>query len=426
MNCEADHFMDLKNLLNNEDRIITSGDQHNKKFTVLLVDDIPSNLNFLSDVLSQEGFAIILATGGSEALMAARTEFPDLILLDIAMPDIDGYAVCEELKLDPGTRDIPVIFLTARNEREDIIKGFEVGAVDYIMKPFNYTELVARVKTHLELKSKTQQLRSINQRLEELVRQRTAELQNSNRKLTELNSKLTKAYEELSTMHKVKDEFIRHINHELRTPLQGIHGFTLILEDLIQAPEQKEYLRSINYLVNRLVQLSEVSLLFTEIRSDNYKIDLSEINLNEFLLSQSTQLESQNRKIVLDMSEAQIIIKTDQKLLSTCLNLVLDNAIKFSPENSQITIKTLHSYNNAMLEVLDQGPGFSRKALQSIFELFSTDNLQYSTEGFGMGLATAKLILNVLSAEMKIYNLPGSGACIQLVFPLAVNKGERL
>jgi two-component system sensor histidine kinase/response regulator len=426
LNCEADHFMDLKNLLNNEDRIITSGDQHNKKFTVLLVDDIPSNLNFLSDVLSQEGFAIILATGGSEALMAARTEFPDLILLDIAMPDIDGYAVCEELKLDPGTRDIPVIFLTARNEREDIIKGFEVGAVDYIMKPFNYTELVARVKTHLELKSKTQQLRSINQRLEELVRQRTAELQNSNRKLTELNSKLTKAYEELSTMHKVKDEFIRHINHELRTPLQGIHGFTLILEDLIQAPEQKEYLRSINYLVNRLVQLSEVSLLFTEIRSDNYKIDLSEINLNEFLLSQSTQLESQNRKIVLDMSEAQIIIKTDQKLLSTCLNLVLDNAIKFSPENSQITIKTLHSYNNAMLEVLDQGPGFSRKALQSIFELFSTDNLQYSTEGFGMGLATAKLILNVLSAEMKIYNLPGSGACIQLVFPLAVNKGERL
>ncbi len=416
--------MDLKDLINNEDRIITSGDQRSKHYNVLLVDDIPSNLNFLSDVLSQEGFGIILATGGNEALTAARTGLPDLILLDIAMPDIDGYAVCEELKLDPSTREIPVIFLTARNEREDIIKGFEVGAVDYIMKPFNYTELIARVRTQLELRSKTQQLRSINHRLEEIVRQRTAELQNSNRKLTELNSKLIKAYEELSNLHKVKDEFIRHINHELRTPLQGIHGFTLILEDLIQAPEQKEYLHSINYLVNRLVQLSEVSLLFTEIRSQNYKLELAEINLNEFLLTMSTQLEPQNRKIMLDLSEAQIVIRTDQKLLSTCLNLVLDNAVKFSPENSQITIKTLHSYNNAMLEVLDQGPGFSRKALQSIFELFSTDNLQYSTEGFGVGLATAKLILNALSAEMKIYNLPGSGACIQLVFPLSPKRGE--
>jgi len=414
--------MDLTSLINNEDRIIVSGDQRNKKYNILLVDDIPSNLNFLSDVLSQEGFGIILATLGNNALITARSELPDLILLDIAMPDLDGYTVCEKLKEDPSTRDIPVIFLTARNEREDIIRGFEVGAVDYIMKPFNYTELIARVRTQLELRNKTLQLKFINQRLEELVRQRTAELQNSNKNLTELNTKLKTAYEELSNLHKVKNEFIRHINHELRTPLQGIHGFTLILEDLIHSPEQKEYLHNINSLVNRLVQLSEISLLFTEIRSDNYKLDLEDINLNEFLLSLSTQFEPQQRKIMLDLAEAQIMIKTDQKLLATCLNLVVDNAIKFSPELSQITIKTLHSYNNAMLEILDQGPGFSRKALKSIFELFSADNLQYTTEGFGVGLATAKLILNVLSAEMKIFNLPGSGACIQLVFPLSVKR----
>ena len=266
-----------------------SGDQQNKRYNILLVDDIPSNLNFLSDILSQEGFGIILATHGKEAVSTARRELPDLILLDIAMPDMDGYSVCEELKSDPSTRDIPVMFLTARNEREDIIRGFEVGAVDYIMKPFSYTELIARVKTQLELRNKTQQLQSVNLHLEELVRQRTEELQNSNKNLIELNRKLKTAYEELSNLHKVKNEFIRHINHELRTPLQGIHGFTLILEDLIQSPEQKEYLHSINHLVNRLVQLSEISLLFTEIRSENYKLDLEEINLNEFVLSLSTQ-----------------------------------------------------------------------------------------------------------------------------------------
>ena len=392
--------------------------QQNSKTNILLVDNIPSNLNFLSDILSQEGFGIILATHGKEAVATARRELPDLILLDVAMPDMDGYSVCEELKGDPASCDIPVMFLTARNEREDIIRGFEVGAVDYIMKPFSYNELVARVKTQLELRSKTQQLQSVNMRLEELVRQRTAELQNSNQNLFELNRKLKDAYEELSNLHKVKDEFMRHINHELRTPLQGIHGFTLILEDLIQSPEQKEYLHSINHLVNRLVQLAEISLLFTEIRAENYKLNLEEINLNEFILSMSRQIETHQRKIILDLSESQILIKSDQKLLTTCVNLIVENAVKFSPDLSLITIKTLKSDNKALLEIQDQGPGFSRKALKNIFELFSADNLQYKTEGFGIGLATAKLILNALSAELKIFNLPGAGASVQIVFPL--------
>ncbi|MBN2273604.1 MAG: hybrid sensor histidine kinase/response regulator [Bacteroidales bacterium] len=399
-----------------------SGEQQHEKYNILLVDDIPSNLNFLSDVLSQEGFGIILSTLGKEAVKTALHELPDLILLDIAMPDLDGYSVCEELKHHPATFDIPVIFLTARNEKEDIIRGFEVGAVDYIMKPFNYTELIARVKTQLELRNKTQQLQSVNQRLEDLVAQRTAELRESNKNLTELNAKLKSAYEELSNLHKVKNEFIRHINHELRTPLQGIHGFTLILEDLIQSPEQKEYLHSINHLVNRLVQLSEISLLFTEIKSENYKIELEEINLNEFVMSLGTQVESRNRNIILDLAETHILIKADQRLLATCVKLILDNAIKFSPDHTRITLKTMHSDNNAMLEVLDQGPGFSKKALKSIFEPFSSDNLQYKTEGFGIGLATAKLILNALSGELKIVNLAGSGACVQMVFPLSCGK----
>jgi K+-sensing histidine kinase KdpD len=286
------------------------------------------------------------------------------------------------------------------------------------MKPFSYTELVARVKTQLELRNKTQQLQSVNMHLEELVRQRTEELQNSNINLFELNRKLKDAYEELSNLQKVKDEFMRHINHELRTPLQGIHGFTLILEDLIHSPEQKEYLHSINHLVNRLVQLSEISLLFTEIRADNYKLDLEELNLNEFVLALSTHVELHQRKIILDLAESQISIKSDQKLLTTCVNLIVENAVKFSPDNSLITIKTLKSDNKALLEIQDQGPGFSRKALKNIFETFSADNLQYKTEGFGIGLATAKLILNALSVELKIFNLPGAGASVQLVFQL--------
>jgi two-component system sensor histidine kinase/response regulator len=393
-------------------------DQNNKKYRVLLVDDIPSNLNFLSDILHQEGFSILLATSGKDAVITARAEMPDLILLDIAMPDVDGYQVCEKLKKDQSTCDIPVIFLTARAEKEDIIRGFEVGAVDYIMKPFNYVELIARVKTQLELRNKTQQLQSINLHLEEIVRQRTIELQNSNKNLLELNNKLTLAYEELSNLNKVKNEFIRHINHELRTPLQGIHGYSMILEDFMHSPEQKEYLHAINNLVDRLVQLSEIALLFTEIRSDNYKLELEKIELNQYIPELCTHIAAQQRRISIDIPEKPIFVKADQKLLSTCLNLILDNAVKYSPVQGQIMITLRQSDNKAMLEIKDQGPGFSKKALDNLFELFSADNLQYKTQGFGIGLATAKLILNALSAEMKISNLPGAGACVQLFFPL--------
>src|SRR5512145_2450316 len=169
----------------------------NKKHEVLIVDDIPSNLNFLSEVLHVEGIGVLLATGGADALEIARYKLPDLILLDIAMPVMDGYEVCASLKADPLTRDIPVIYLTARTEPEDILKGFNTGAVDYILKPFNAAELIARVKTHLELKNTTAELKTINLRLEEEVRLRTTEITQANRELTVANRKLEKAYEDL-------------------------------------------------------------------------------------------------------------------------------------------------------------------------------------------------------------------------------------
>jgi two-component system sensor histidine kinase/response regulator len=399
---------------------ITFTEPAQKKYNILLVDDIPSNLNYLSDVLHKEGFGIMLATTGKEALLAARRELPDLILLEIALPEMDGYEVSCELKKDPFTQDIPVIFITARTEHEDIIKGFEVGAVDYIIKPFTYSELVARIKTQLELRKKTKELRYINMRLEELVRQRTNELQESNKNLTELNSKLKRAYEELSKLHKVKNEFVRHINHELRTPLQGIRGFTMILEELVETPEQKEYINSINQLVNRLVHLSEMSLLFTEMRLDNYKLQLEEVDLNEFVNQHIHISEYQSRNIVFYPSENDIFIKADPELLSACLKLIVDNAIKYSPLGSEIKIESLQSENKAMLKISDQGPGFSKKALKNLYELFSADNQKYNKEGFGIGLATAKLIIDTLSSDIKIYNMPEKGACVQLIFPCII------
>jgi two-component system sensor histidine kinase/response regulator len=393
-------------------------DISHKKSEVLIVDDIPSNLNFLSEVLHLEGISVLLATTGADAIEIARYKHPDLILLDIAMPMMDGYEVCEKLKSDPDIADIPVIYLTARTEPEDILKGFQTGAVDYILKPFNATELIARVKTHLELRAKTEALKTINFRLEEQVRQRTAEITEANRNLTDTNRKLEMAYQELTNLDKAKDEFIRHINHELRTPLQGIHGFTLILEDIVESPEQKEYLQAINSLVKRLVKLSEISLLFTEIKAKNYKITLKPLSIKNSInqILEVFREERQRINVLHNFPDENFLIKADQRLMNTCLELVVDNALKYTPENGKVTIRTFHEETLAGVEIMDEGPGFTSKALESLYELFTADNLRYHSHGFGIGLATAKVILDTLSAKLDISNLPEKGAAVRMVF----------
>lgn len=393
----------------------------NRKSEVLIVDDIPSNLNFLSEVLHLEGIGVLLATSGMDAIEIAQYKHPDLILLDIAMPLMDGYEVCAKLKANEETRDIPVIYLTARTEPEDILKGFETGAVDYILKPFNATELIARVKTHLELRAKTEALKSVNVHLEEQVKLRTAEITEANRNLTETNSKLARAYDELTNLDKAKDEFIRHINHELRTPLQGIHGFTLILEDIVESPEQKEYLQSINSLVKRLVKLSEISLLFTEIKAKNYKITLKPLSLKHSIsqILETFRDEADRIYVLNELSDSHMFIKADQRLMKTCLELVVDNALKYTPEDGKVTIRTFNDEELTGIEILDEGPGFTTKALESLYELFSADNLKYHSHGFGIGLATAKVILDTMSGKLDISNLPDKGAAVRMMFSLA-------
>lgn len=395
-----------------------------KKHQVLIVDDIPSNLNFLSEVLHAEGIGVLISTSGEAAVEIARVRLPDLILLDIAMPMMDGYEVCGILKGDPQTRDIPVIYLTARTEPEDILRGFQTGAVDYILKPFTSAELIARVRTHLQLKDTTAELKAINTHLEEEVRLRTAQIILANEELTATNQKLEKAYKELSNLDKAKDEFIRHINHELRTPLQGIHGFTLIMEEIVESPEQKEYIQSINSLVKRLVKLSEISLLFTEIKAKNYKLTLKPVSLKNSVTQVLELFRKERSRIAIlpDLPEVNPMIRADQQLMNTCLELVIDNSLKYTAERGEVTIRIFSEGGVAGVEVADSGPGFSPKAMESLYDLFTADNLKYHSHGFGVGLATVKVILDTLSARLEINNLPESGAMVRMVFDSVDNR----
>ena len=143
-------------------------DDTNKKFNILIVDDASKNIQVVANILKQEGYQMAFARNGKTALSRAETMPFDLILLDIMMPEMDGYEACERLKKNPETKDIPVIFLTAKTDKESVLKGFGLGAVDYVTKPFNAAELLARVKTHLELKLAKEDLRNSRDQLQEL------------------------------------------------------------------------------------------------------------------------------------------------------------------------------------------------------------------------------------------------------------------
>ncbi len=377
---------------------------------VLVVDDVQSNIEFVIDVLELENLNVIGANNGKDAIRLTMECKPDLILLDISMPVMDGYEVCHAIKENKGTNNIPIIFLTARIQKEDIVRGFELGAVDYIVKPFNFNELISRVKTHIDLKIKTEQLKQINCELESKIEERTSEVRLA-------NNKLKNAMEELSKLDKAKTEFVLHINHELRTPLNGILGYLNILEEQVTEETCKNHLESINSLTYRLIKVAELSLLFTELNIDEHQLDLEKVDLISAIMEtlNNKELEQKNLEIELESSYEHLYVIAEPKLLVTCISIVFDNAVKYSPQNSYIKVKAHKVDDFIEYSVTDNGPGFSEKALKEVFNFLSADNLEHQSYGFGVGLATAKIILNLIGGKIDIKN-EEEGACVKLSF----------
>jgi len=219
---------------------------------IMIVDDNPANLKLLEDMLLQRGYGVRSFPLGRLALAAAIQNPPDLILLDINMPEMNGYQVCERLKATDKLSGIPVIFLSALNETQDKVNAFRSGAVDYVSKPFQFEEVSARVETHLQLHEFQQSLKLDNERLEEAVAVRTRELAEANQRLTILD--------------RSKSEFLNLISHELRTPLNGLLGVgELILGEMPPTEENKELERMFERSRRRILSMVNDALLLTQI-----------------------------------------------------------------------------------------------------------------------------------------------------------------
>jgi len=375
---------------------------------ILIVDDIAKNIEVLGTILSRAGYSIGIASRGSDAIVRARSGLYDLILLDILMPEMDGFQVCGKLRSDPVTAEIPVIFLSARIDNESIVRGFEAGGQDYVTKPFNPSELLARVRTHLDLRNKKRELEELNRTLENKVAERTEQLTSANRKL--------------SVLERAKSDFLALISHEIRTPLNGMINLVDILNELTSEGMQKELITDLKASIRRFSRFSEAALMITSFKANSETIRGDRIRLesliNGTLENHADEIQARELKVIQSISPPDLEIDADEELFSICLDNIFHNAIKFSNNKGLVEFRAAHRVGSVEIEIADNGPGLSDIVYANIFDLFTAGDLAHHSEGFGLGLVASRLIVEAHGGTIAIRDSRPQGLCVVLSLPI--------
>ena len=380
--------------------------------SVLIVDDNPGNLQVLGKTLKKESYNIEFALDGKSALDWLKEKKFDLILLDVMMPDMDGFEVCNRIRADDRQKNLPIIFLTAQTDKESVLKGFEIGAQDYVTKPFDTPELLARVRTQLELRKSREDLAELNKKLEEKVRERTRQLRETNEELKIANQKLT-------GLDQAKTSFLQLISHEIRTPLNGILGPIHLLEQKLRNEDLDKLFEILDISVSRLEKFSYNALTITRLNTQKDKLILEPVDLGKILDKCLKESEDRigSRKIRVEPGEPDkgILVRGEHELLKTCIHNILDNAIKFSPEQGEIDIRITTGKDRVVCEISDNGKGFPPELLEHPIELFSPGG-QYADGELGLGLKLAKMVMEAHSGSIEVGNLKNGGAVVRLLF----------
>lgn len=393
---------------------------------VLIVDDNPKNLQVLGKLLQEAEYAIEFATNGKAALEWIDIQGFDIMLLDINMPEMDGFEVCRKIRINPKLDKMPIIFLSANSDRESILKGFEQGAQDYVTKPFDSRELLVRVKTHLSLKESREKLEKMNRILEDKVAERTLHLQMANNQLLTLNKDLIVEKERAEASDRLKSAFLNNISHEIRTPLNGILGFApFIIEPGITQEEKEMYLKILNESSKRLVDTITDYVDISMLVSGTMTCRREAVSL----CSVFKQLQTSYGKICKEKGlifniqftnpEDTPILHTDEKLLIKAISHLLNNAIKFTNQG-EIELGYQVSNDKINLFVADTGVGISEDALKRIFEVFMQENAATTRghEGSGLGLSITSGIIKLLHGEINIESDKGKGTTAKLILPI--------
>ena len=365
------------------------------EYKILIVDDVMSNVLLLKVLLTNEKFAIATASNGRQALEQVDKENPDLILLDVMMPDMSGFEVAQHLKANPNTAEIPIIFLTALNSTADIVKGFQVGANDFISKPFNKEELIIRVTHQISLVA-----------AKRLILSKT---------------------EELRRTIAGRDKLYSVIAHDLRSPMGSIKMVLNML--ILNLPAEKigdemyELLTMANQTTEDVFSLLDNLLKWTKSQIGKMNVVFQDVNLVEVVDSviEIFNMVAGLKKISIRAEKPEKMIVTgDIDMMKTVIRNLLSNALKFSKEGSEVVLKMEEADGKAIVSVQDYGCGISEEGQKKLlhtdthFSTFGTNN----EEGSGLGLLLCQDFVLKNGGELWFISKEGEGSTFSFSIPL--------
>lgn len=382
---------------------------------ILAIDDTPSNLITLGAVLATE-FDLQIATDGASGIALAQKQLPDLILLDVMMPEMDGFEICRWFKEDPKTADIPIIFVTALGEMEQEMRGLALGAADYLFKPINVAIAQQRIRNILEQQRLRHEVQTHRNRLEKLVEERT--------------QALSIAKEAAETANRAKSTFLANMSHELRTPMTTIQGMTelalLRASDLKQKEQLSIVKRSAQHLLKLLTDIIDLALLESqrfEMKSEKFPLAM----LVEPLASRFaplTQEKGLDFDVILPESLLSRQVMGNQPFLLQILDQLTDNAVKFTEQGGvEIRIDAQENEANFLdlaFSVSDSGIGIDPECQSRIFTAFeqADGSATRRYEGTGLGLALCRYLALAMGGDIKVFSRPGKGSTFTLTVRL--------
>ena len=361
-------------------------------YKILIVDDVVSNVLLLKILLTNEKFQVCTANCGNMCIEQARAEKPDLILLDVMMPDISGFDTAVILKKDPELKDIPIIFLTALNSPADLVKGFQVGANDFLSKPFNKEELVVRVMHQIAL----------------VAAKRLIEKQNR---------------ELLATINN-RDKMYSVIAHDLRSPMASIRmvlnlAVAAISPDVV-GQEIFDLIDKANKESEDVHDLLDNLLKWTKSQTGRLSVVMQDLDLNDIIpgVVDIFEMIAATKKIKLSYTGGSTIVRADNDMLKTIVRNFMSNAVKFSPEDSSIEITVTSDADFAKISVRDHGVGIAADRLGSIFHKGETTYGTGGEEGSGLGLQLCQDFARKIGGDVMVQSVEGEGSTFSVLVPL--------
>lgn len=358
---------------------------------ILIVDDTPANLDLLSNILKERNYKVRAVPDGQLAIKSSLLRPPDLILLDVTMPGMDGYQVCQRIKSEEKLKDIPILFISALSETDKKIEAFKKGGVDYITKPFQVEEVLARVETHLKIQSLVEEQK---------------------KNIEEINNN----YKKLKDLEELKDGLVHMIIHDLRTPLFGISAYLeLLLEnkEICSKDDTFKYLtmsyqstKTLGSMINNLLDVSKLE-------NHSFNLTKKECNLNEIISNSYIHLEPlfEQKELLLEFPKNRVVTYCDEDLITRIIMNLMSNSIKFSPNQNTIKINYYNKSSNTHFEIIDHGPGIAKENSLKVFNKFYQiqNESQKKIPSTGLGLTFCKLAIEAHNGAIGVESDIGRG-----------------